>query len=189
MQAFVFRRSSPGQMCPVVIQPPWFSNFSESFRLSYFLGWTSSYTYAWYQLAGMSQNICKCPTILTSILSYSSRAMTATLDKTSDSLFHDFILKTFGMTPFINTFPDFMAGGAVMITALFIAAGMEVCKKSSYSILKAESIPPKWNFLTKTWHTSNASLSCSNYLLSSCTWIYGRGSRCNAMSYIVSSPP
>ena len=57
------------------------------------------------------------------------------------------------------------------------------------SILKAESIPPKWNFLTKTWHTSNASLSCSNYLLSSCTWIYGRGSRCNAMSYIVSSPP
>ena len=58
---------------------------------------------------------------------FSSRAMTATLDKTSDSLFHDFILKTFGMTPFINTFPDFMAGGAVMITALFIAAGMEVC--------------------------------------------------------------
>ena len=141
MQAFVFRRSSPGQMCPVVIQPPWFSNFSESFRLSYFLGWTSSYTYAWYQLAGMSQNICKCPTILTSILSYSSRAMTATLDKTSDSLFHDFILKTFGMTPFINTFPDFMAGGAVMITALFIAAGMEVCKKSPYSILKAEAFP------------------------------------------------
>ena len=52
--------------------------------------------------------------------------MTATLDKTSDSWFHDFILETFGMTPFVNTFPDFMAGGAVMITALFIAAGMEV---------------------------------------------------------------
>lgn len=52
--------------------------------------------------------------------------MTATLDKTGDSVFHDFILETFGLTPFINTFPDFMAGGAVMITALFIAAGMEV---------------------------------------------------------------
>ena len=65
---------------------------------------------------------------------YSSRAMTATLDKTSDSLFHDFILKNFGMTPFINTFPDFMAGGAVMITALFIAAGMEVCKKSPFML-------------------------------------------------------
>ena len=57
--------------------------------------------------------------------------MTATLDKTSDSLFHDFILRTFGMTPFINTFPDFMAGGAVMITALFIAAGMEVSNTKS----------------------------------------------------------
>lgn len=52
--------------------------------------------------------------------------MTATLDKTSDSWFHDFVLENFGLTPFVNTFPDFMAGGAVMITALFIAAGMEV---------------------------------------------------------------
>ena len=60
------------------------------------------------------------------LLFFSSRAMTATLDKTGDSVFHDFILETFGLTPFINTFPDFMAGGAVMITALFIAAGMEV---------------------------------------------------------------
>ena len=55
-----------------------------------------------------------------------SRAMTATLDKTGDSWFHDFVLSNFGLTPFINTFPDFSAGGAVMITALFIAAGMEV---------------------------------------------------------------
>lgn len=52
--------------------------------------------------------------------------MTATLDKTGDSWFHDLVLETFGLTPFVNTFPDFMAGGAVMITALFIAAGMEV---------------------------------------------------------------
>ena len=52
--------------------------------------------------------------------------MTATLDKCGDSWFHDFVLENFGLTPFINTFPDFMAGGAVMITALFIAAGMEV---------------------------------------------------------------
>ena len=52
--------------------------------------------------------------------------MTATLDKTGDSWFHDFVLSNFGLTPFINTFPDFSAGGAVMITALFIAAGMEV---------------------------------------------------------------
>ena len=52
--------------------------------------------------------------------------MTATLDKTGDSWFHDFVLSHFGLTPFINTFPDFSAGGAVMITALFIAAGMEV---------------------------------------------------------------
>jgi hypothetical protein len=52
--------------------------------------------------------------------------MTATIDKTSDSRFHDFILANFGMTPFLNTYPDFMAGGAVTVTALFIAAGMEV---------------------------------------------------------------
>ena len=57
--------------------------------------------------------------------------MTATLDKTSDSWFHDFVLETFGLTPFVNTFPDFMAGGAVMITALFIAAGMEVSQTTT----------------------------------------------------------
>ena len=57
--------------------------------------------------------------------------MTATLDKTSDSWFHDFVLETFGLTPFVNTFPDFMAGGAVMITALFIAAGMEVSQTTA----------------------------------------------------------
>ena len=56
--------------------------------------------------------------------------MTATLDKTGDSWFHDFVLSHFGLTPFINTFPDFSAGGAVMITALFIAAGMEVSETS-----------------------------------------------------------
>ena len=60
--------------------------------------------------------------------------MTATLDKTSDSWFHDFVLETFGLTPFVNTFPDFMAGGAVMITALFIAAGMEVSKSSCATV-------------------------------------------------------
>ena len=63
-----------------------------------------------------------------SLYFFPSGAMTATLDKTSDSWFHDFVLETFGLTPFVNTFPDFMAGGAVMITALFIAAGMEVSK-------------------------------------------------------------
>ena len=69
--------------------------------------------------------------------------MTATLDKTGDSWFHDFVLSNFGLTPFINTFPDFSAGGAVMITALFIAAGMEVriIKYISYKFqLKSTSL-------------------------------------------------
>jgi hypothetical protein len=52
--------------------------------------------------------------------------MAATVDKTTDSRLHDFVMDNFGLTPFINTYPDFLAGGAVMITALFIAAGMEV---------------------------------------------------------------
>ena len=65
--------------------------------------------------------------------------MTATLDKTSDSWFHDFVLETFGLTPFVNTFPDFMAGGAVMITALFIAAGMEVSQTISTKVIVYKS--------------------------------------------------
>ena len=52
--------------------------------------------------------------------------MAATVDKTTDSRLHDFVMDNFGLTPFLNTYPDFLAGGAVMITALFIAAGMEV---------------------------------------------------------------
>ena len=55
-----------------------------------------------------------------------SRAMAATVDKTTDSRLHDLVMDNFGLTPFLNTYPDFLAGGAVMITALFIAAGMEV---------------------------------------------------------------
>ena len=65
--------------------------------------------------------------------------MTATLDKTSDSWFHDFVLETFGLTPFVNTFPDFMAGGAVMITALFIAAGMEVSQTTATKVIVNKS--------------------------------------------------
>ena len=65
--------------------------------------------------------------------------MTATLDKTSDSWFHDFVLETFGLTPFVNTFPDFMAGGAVMITALFIAAGMEVSQTTATKVIVYKS--------------------------------------------------
>ncbi len=52
--------------------------------------------------------------------------MAATVDKTTDSRLHDLVMENFGLTPFLNTYPDFLAGGAVMITALFIAAGMEV---------------------------------------------------------------
>ena len=66
--------------------------------------------------------------------------MTATLDKTGDSWFHDFVLSHFGLTPFINTFPDFSAGGAVMITALFIAAGMEVSEKRFDGKMKTKKV-------------------------------------------------
>ena len=58
-----------------------------------------------------------------------SRSLTATLDKTTKNRFHDFVLSNFGFTPFLNTFPDFAAGGAVMIPALFVAAGFEVSLK------------------------------------------------------------
>ena len=75
--------------------------------------------------------------------------MTATLDKTSDSWFHDFVLETFGLTPFVNTFPDFMAGGAVMITALFIAAGMEVSQTTATKVI-----------LYNTWFMS---FECQNW--------------------------
>ena len=83
--------------------------------------------------------------------------MTATLDKTGDSWFHDFVLSNFGLTPFINTFPDFSAGGAVMITALFIAAGMEVriIKYISYKFqIKLTSVNKTINnivFITDFW--------------------------------------
>lgn len=87
--------------------------------------------------------------------------MTATLDKTGDSWFHDLVLETFGLTPFVNTFPDFMAGGAVMITALFIAAGMEVIfarKLPQFSILKKDW-PWQQNFFSFAGLLSKAGAS------------------------------
>ena len=58
--------------------------------------------------------------------SFSSRSLTATVDKTTNNRFHDFVLSNFGLTPFLDTFPDFAAGGAVMIPALMVAVGFEV---------------------------------------------------------------
>ena len=55
-----------------------------------------------------------------------SRSLTATIDKTTSNRFHDFVLKNFGLTPFIETFPDFSAGVVIMVPALFIAVGFEV---------------------------------------------------------------
>ena len=41
-----------------------------------------------------------------------SRVVTATLDKTSSqtSRLHDLVLTKFGLTPWLNTYPDFLAG-------------------------------------------------------------------------------
>ena len=66
--------------------------------------------------------------------------MTATIDKTTDQPFHDFILANFGKTPYINTYPDFLAGGAVMVTALFIGAGLEVRPKHFYISRKSRCL-------------------------------------------------
>ena len=60
--------------------------------------------------------------------SFSSRVVTATLDKTTENRLHDLVLSKFGLTPFLNTYPDFLAGAAVMVVALFIAAGLDHSK-------------------------------------------------------------
>eukprot|EP00094_Tigriopus_californicus_P008393 TCALIF_08087-PA protein Name:"Similar to Slc7a4 Cationic amino acid transporter 4 (Mus musculus)" AED:0.11 eAED:0.11 QI:152/1/0.75/1/0.66/0.5/4/0/211 len=60
------------------------------------------------------------------LLAICSRSLTATVDKTTDHQMHDFVLQNFGLTPFLGTFPDFVAGGVVMIPALFVACGFEV---------------------------------------------------------------
>ena len=54
--------------------------------------------------------------------------VTATLDKTTENRLHDLVLSKFGLTPFLNTYPDFLAGAAVMVVSLFIAAGLDHSK-------------------------------------------------------------
>ena len=41
---------------------------------------------------------------------------------------HDLVLDKFGMTPYINTYPDFLAGALVMSFALLVAAGLDRSK-------------------------------------------------------------
>lgn len=55
-----------------------------------------------------------------------SRSWTATVDKTTSNQYHDLVLRHFGLTPFLDTFPDFLAGFVVMVPALFVAIGFEV---------------------------------------------------------------
>ena len=66
--------------------------------------------------------------IICTFLIFSSRAITATVDKSTDNRLHDLVLDKFGMTPYINTYPDFLAGALVMSFALFIAAGIDRSK-------------------------------------------------------------
>ena len=87
----------------------------------------------------LSQNAAKEKRFL---IFFYSRAMAATVDKTTDSRLHDLVMDNFGLTPFLNTYPDFLAGGAVMITALFIAAGMEV--QSTFCIFTALKKVIRW---------------------------------------------
>ena len=57
-----------------------------------------------------------------------SRAITSTVDKTTNNRLHDLVLDKFGMTPYINTYPDFLAGALVMSFALLVAAGLDRSK-------------------------------------------------------------
>ena len=58
----------------------------------------------------------------------SSRAITSTVDKSTNNRLHDLVLDKFGMTPYINTYPDFLAGALVMSFALLVAAGLDRSK-------------------------------------------------------------
>ena len=59
---------------------------------------------------------------------YSSRALTSAADSSSSAAraVRDATLRGFGVTPFLGTYPDFVAGAAAMVPALFVAAGFEV---------------------------------------------------------------
>ena len=54
------------------------------------------------------------------------RGLTHVVEEVVGPGLHSLILDTFGMTPFLDTYPDLMAGGIVMIPALMIAIGMDV---------------------------------------------------------------
>ncbi len=55
------------------------------------------------------------------------RSLSATLDSAAtDRHVRDLTLREFGLTPFLETEPDFVAGAAVMIPALLVSAGFDV---------------------------------------------------------------
>ena len=62
------------------------------------------------------------------VIDFFSRAITATVDKSTNNRLHDLVLNKFGMTPYVMTYPDFLAGALVMSFALLIAAGLDRSK-------------------------------------------------------------
>ena len=60
------------------------------------------------------------------LLALVARNITSSLEQITGLAFHQGILQTFGLTPFLDTYPDLLAGTIVSIPAVVLAVGIEV---------------------------------------------------------------
>ena len=80
------------------------------------------------QTGELSAYLSTCLTILSMmcLLALVARNITSSLEQITGVAFHQGILQTFGLTPFLDTYPDLLAGTIVSIPAVVLAVGIEV---------------------------------------------------------------
>ena len=54
------------------------------------------------------------------------RTLSHTIDLVVGPSLHDTVIQVFGLTPYLNTFPDLLAGSSVVCTSIIIGVGLEV---------------------------------------------------------------
>ena len=75
-----------------------------------------------------------------SLVGIAARSLSHTVDLVVGPSLHESIVTTFGLTPYLNTFPDLLAGTSVVCTSIIIGVGLEQSKLLSSCLLALTSI-------------------------------------------------
>ena len=97
------------------------------------------------------------------MIGVSGRTLSHTVDLVVGPSLHQAVIHVFGLTPYLNTFPDLLAGSTVVCTSIIIEVGLEVYMDSYNNTSTTWTYFSIQSFLKLFW-TSALSSSFFSYL-------------------------